>query len=858
MKSSAFGLSLLLASSLLLAQSNPVPFVNQPLVPSAVAPGGPMFILTVNGTGFVSGSTVNWNGAVLATTFVSSSQLTATIPAANIANASTASITVSSPTPGGGTSGALFLPVSNPTSLQFTSFSDAAELGAAPPVVADFNGDGKLDFAVPEGFGFEDYPLNLLIGNGEGTFQSLFKIDIGINLSSFGIGDFNSDGKLDLAGKICGDDLACYLNVFLGNGDGTFSPEPSVLTPIYPIVGIPMIGDFNGDGELDVAFIGSNFGLCVYLGNGDGTLQSPVISDPATPDSALLAVGDFNRDGKLDLIGIDYSNNEIAFFAGNGDGTFQTPSTSYTLGNGTGGAIAADLNGDGILDLVTAQGDPANTYTILLGNGDGTFNSQPPISTSNFLQPGSPTVADMNADGKLDLILSSLLSSSPTTLVLPGNGDGTFQTPVETSYYSTYTSAGDFNNDGKLDLVVTPESYLLQEVPVSSASPTSLTFRTQTVGGKSAAQITTLSNSGSAILSLTSFGFTGANASDFVQTNTCGSMLAVSGSCQISVTFTPSAAGSRYATLSVANNGIDTNPTSITLAGTGYVQPSPPSLSPATITFPGQYVGTSGLPQSVSLQNPSGNGMLSIANVTASPSSDFAVVNSCGNSVVDGGSCAIAVFFDPSASGTRTGTLTVTDNASSSPQTVALMGAGEDFSMSGDSLTATVSPGQTASFGLTVASAGGFSQKVTFICTGAPSLSTCSVSPTSMTLSGTSASKVAVTVTTAASSGVAPRMLSGPPSNRTLTVLLGTLGLLALTAWAGSRRSLVRRFVPYGFALLVLLTASTMPGCAGSSHNGSGETPTGSYNLTITGTFTSGSTTLTHTTKLTLNVQRVD
>ena len=104
MKISAFVFCLLLANPLVLAQTNPVPFVNQPLVPSAVAPGGPSFTLTLNGTGFVSGSTVNWNGVALATTVVSSSQLTATVPTGNIANAGTVSITVTTP-------GGLMLPV---------------------------------------------------------------------------------------------------------------------------------------------------------------------------------------------------------------------------------------------------------------------------------------------------------------------------------------------------------------------------------------------------------------------------------------------------------------------------------------------------------------------------------------------------------------------------------------------------------------------------------------------------------------------------------------------------------------------------------------------------------------------------
>src|SRR5271155_1575230 len=153
-----------------LAQSNPVPFVNQPLVPSAVAPGGSGFTLTVNGTGFVSGSTINWNGTPLTTTFVTSSLLTASVPSSNIATASTASITVSSPSPGGGVSNVAFLPVSAPTTLQFTSFTDSAAV-VQQAIVADFTGNGNLDFAVNPCFGQNDCPINVYLGNRAGTFQ---------------------------------------------------------------------------------------------------------------------------------------------------------------------------------------------------------------------------------------------------------------------------------------------------------------------------------------------------------------------------------------------------------------------------------------------------------------------------------------------------------------------------------------------------------------------------------------------------------------------------------------------------------------------------------------------------------------
>src|SRR5438874_2535921 len=130
--------------------ANPVALINQPLVPDATAPGGPGFILTVNGTGFVSGALVNWNGSPRVTTFVNSSQLTSTILASDIASASTASVTVVNPSPGGGTSNIIFFPITLASSSILLSKSDyATAVGPADVGVGDFNGDGNLDLAVP-------------------------------------------------------------------------------------------------------------------------------------------------------------------------------------------------------------------------------------------------------------------------------------------------------------------------------------------------------------------------------------------------------------------------------------------------------------------------------------------------------------------------------------------------------------------------------------------------------------------------------------------------------------------------------------------------------------------------------------
>src|ERR1700732_296542 len=158
----ALSVIVFLATSLL-GQSNPVPFINQPLVPASVAPGSAAFTLTVNGTGFVSGSALNWNGSPRTTTFVTSSQLNATILAADVAGAATANISVANPAPGGGISNAICFPVRNSSAAVSLTESYVAP-GTAPTftVAADFNGDGKLDLAT--GIANSSVGLTILLG----------------------------------------------------------------------------------------------------------------------------------------------------------------------------------------------------------------------------------------------------------------------------------------------------------------------------------------------------------------------------------------------------------------------------------------------------------------------------------------------------------------------------------------------------------------------------------------------------------------------------------------------------------------------------------------------------------------------
>src|SRR6267378_2390981 len=187
--------------------------------------------------------------------------------------------------------------------------------------------------------------------------------------SGIAVGDFNGDGKADLAVVNFGD---WNVYVLLGNGDGTFQAARSVY--FAPGGGFPWsiaAGDFNRDGKLDLAV--SNYGdnsLSVLLGNGDGTFQAPLTS-PVGTNPAQVTVGDFNGDGKLDLAVSSVANNTVAVLLGNGDGTFR-PAPSLTVGNGPAGVAVGDFNGDGKQDLAVANLND-NTLSVLLGNGDGTF-----------------------------------------------------------------------------------------------------------------------------------------------------------------------------------------------------------------------------------------------------------------------------------------------------------------------------------------------------------------------------------------------------------------------------------------------------------------------------------------------------
>jgi hypothetical protein len=367
---------------------------------------------------------------------------------------------------------------------------------AVSVAVADVNGDGKLDVLVAnEGYdncgnNCSSGSVGVLLGNGDGTFQAAVSYGSGGQTADFvAVADVNGDGKLDLVvANICASQSNCTngsVSVLLGNGTGTFQTAVSFASGgEYPVA--VAAADVNGDGKPDLVVANScaeNSSDCSYgegvvgvlLGNGDGTFRPAVTYDSGGIAANFVAAGDVNGDGKLDLVVTNYCVSSgcggigaASILLGNGDGTFQ-PAASY----GTGGVASAslaigDVNGDHKLDLVLANscGDSANcasngSVSVLLGNGDGTFQAAPLYGSGGY-GGGILATGDLNGDGKLDLVvtngcLNSVNCANGSVSVLLGDGDGALQPAMN---YSTpgnpfSVAVADVNGDGKPDLIVT-------------------------------------------------------------------------------------------------------------------------------------------------------------------------------------------------------------------------------------------------------------------------------------------------------------------------------------------------------------------------------------------------------------------
>lgn len=452
----------------------------------------------------------------------------------------------------------------------------------------------------------------LLVGATPTEFKAAIAHPVAETPVAVAVGDFNNDGIPDLA-AVGNPGSSSQVSVLLGTGGGHFLPPMNYPTTCGPDVGM-VSADFNKDGTSDLAISCNGAEVIVMLANSDGSLRTPVIYFTGILGGGI-ALGDYNLDGNMDLAVSGSSGGNkgaVAILFGSGDGTFQN-ALQYSTGTIAGLLASGDLNGDGAPDLVISHFE-ANTIGVLLNNGDGTFDSVRNFSLS--AQVGAIALADTNGDGNLDLLVTL---DSFTLAVAKGDGKGSFA-PAKNVAFGEFgaPAVADFDRDGFIDVAVT-DGVTDIAVLLGDGNSTFVAPAAYVVGGLPQDDLTADLN--------------GDNYPDLVV-----------------------AASQAVYVLLNAGNSI------------------PVTLSPTTLTFAAQSVGSTSAPQSVKLINTSASD-LTVSAVDVS--GDFLIKSRCAVTIPSNGSCDLTIQFRPKATGTRKGVVTLTDSALTSPQKIQLTGTGQ-------------------------------------------------------------------------------------------------------------------------------------------------------------------------------------
>jgi uncharacterized repeat protein (TIGR01451 family) len=761
-------------------------------------------------------------------------------------------------------------------------FADPVQYPVGTPsgvVLADFDGDGNLDLAVTNGGAGN---VSIFLGNGDGTFQAATSFDAGVSPAALSKGDFNNDGKPDLAVFQPGDTntlASGAMSVLLGKGDGSFqSPKITMLTVATDLA----VADFDLDHKADVAVAdydssSGNIRVLTLTGNGDGTFQSAkqsaIVQSTISggEDIRYLAAADFDNDAKPDLA-VQVSGG-VRVLLGGGDGTFQAgPVATVTSGFVVLGVQGAeDINGDGKMDLIvhsmffsrTGSGESGSSrrtdhISVFLGNGNGTLQPEQ-IAASSFWRKSnvfappvgdsinSPVFADYNGDGVLDLALwrttfAGTVHTSQGFEIDLGKADGTFSNARISFPYSTNAArigaTADLNGDQLGDLIV---SDLLNNaaVVVLNASPASgadlgiiaAAAGPEPVGiGTNLTYTADVLNEGPGAASTVAFTDTLPSNVTFV------SATATQGSCtrlNLVVTCNIGSLASAFDAMVT----IVVTPTALgTITNTMSVSATESDLAPANnsatqeSTVVRQFtltVATSGTGSGTVTSNP--------ARINC-PGACSALFNEGTVVALTATAAGDSTFTNWGGACSGTDACSVTMNSDQS--VTATFAVNPDFSLSAAAASPTsVAAGHSATSTVTINSANGFNSEVQFVCSIDPLpllAPACSLSPTSATPAANGSATSTLTITTTAPTAA----LAAPVAGGWLYALwLPIVGM----AWAGMGLApkIARKRILAAVTLCFALAGGTLfqVACGGSMPpHTTGGTPPGTYTVTVTGT----------------------